>query len=117
MPITANGASRKTYAFEKHSIGVAFEDINAVYMYAREESKGGSSVYAPIYIGKSTELGKRVANHAHDGVLNCAKQNGANCFLVHHLKLAGIMTAELQLEAIEKDLLAEHKTPCNTQHN
>ena len=117
MSVAAAGISKKSYRFEKFPLETTFDDINAVYMYAREESKGGSLVCIPIYIGMSTGLGKHLANHAYDGVLDCALKNGANCFLVHQPEGLTTLTAIFTLEKIERDLLDAHETPCNTQCN
>lgn len=74
--ITAQGASNNSYRFEVYPHNTTFNDIGAVYIFAK---KNGSQ-YEPLYIGESGELGKRIANHEK---MPRALAHGCNCICVH----------------------------------
>jgi hypothetical protein len=56
-----NGESGKSYIFAMHDKTIEFRHISAVYIFA--EKSGILSRFYPLYIGESSELGTRIANH------------------------------------------------------
>lgn len=117
MPVEAMGLSGKKYVFERYDNISAINSINAyncVYIYAKEVN----NAISPVYIGITTRsFNDRYLEHNNDGINECANRNGANLILIHSRGTILGGYTEDELKNIEKDLLDNFNTPCNTQNN
>jgi len=96
------GASDKEYIYIINSIkDSALDDVPGNYIFARESEP---NKWEALYIGETESFKDLIPNH---NELTCIRRN--KCTHVHtHTNL----TNQARL-AEEKDLLANHTTPCN----
>jgi len=96
------GASDKEYIYIINPIkGSTWDDVPGNYIFARESEP---HTWEAIYIGETESFKDLIPNH---NELPCIRRN--KCTHVHtHVNL----TSHARL-AEEKDLLANHTTPCN----
>lgn len=98
------GKSGTIYPFEIYSLDTAFNNVCAVYIFGRWDIYSG--IIFPLYIGETTELAKRLANHEKR---LCAMAYGLNCFCIHRV------LESLRFQ-IETDLINGYSNcPCNKQ--
>src|SRR5204862_34065 len=92
------GASGRTYQFEVHPWGTPFNPLGAVYAVLQSRTDG------LIYIGQTGDLSERFDDH-----------HKATCFDRHGKTHIGVCTeaSEQRRLAIESDLIANYKLPCN----
>jgi hypothetical protein len=98
------GGSGSTYGYWIHPIGTSFKDEPGNYIYAKETEPRR---WRPIYIGQTSSLGDRLANHEREA---CAKRNGATH--IHAHTTSGGETRRLSEEA---DLIEEWNPVCNRE--
>lgn len=100
------GATGKVYQFNSYKWPTRFtNDIGVVYVFS-QLVKG---FHYPIYIGMTSELSRRIDEHAADN----------ECLKTHEPTHVGILakSKESDRKFIEKDLLEMYPTPCNKQNN
>ncbi len=97
------GRSGKEYAYELYTIGQAFNDVGANYIFTRETSPGS---WRAVYIGQTSMLGTRIAQH---DKLTCVRREGASHICAHR------NDDERNRLVEERDLLNNYATPCNVQ--
>src|SRR5690349_6654929 len=102
--VIARGASGKTYNYEIHPMGMAWNDIPANYMFA-SLGVGSWTVY---YIGQCDSAKNRLPCHER---IDEAKRRGATHILIH---VASPVSQVRETE--ERDLILSHNPPMNTQH-
>jgi len=95
------GQSGKQYRYWIFPIGTSFQEVGGNYIFAKQPSPGN---WAPIYIGQTKNLAKRLENHEKE---SCALRNGATHIHAHTNESEAARLAE------ESDLLARWATPCN----
>ena len=94
----------KKYPFDAFSTDTSFNDVSAVYIFTKRTVSNGKGSHSPLYIGETSELGARIANHEK---WPCVKTSGCNRICVHMVK------GTQNRRAIEKAFLNAFKTPCN----
>ena len=104
--VTCFGASGASYRFEVFTHESNFNDISAFYVFTKRTLIGSKGEHEKIYIGESSELGKRIASHEK---WSCAKKHGCNCICVH------AVAGDKRRLDIENDLRSGNGTPCNEQ--
>ena len=95
------GKSGKQYTYWTHPIGTAFQDEPGNYLYAKDTPSG----WVPVYIGETSSLRDRLANHEKEP---CAKKNGATSAHAH-TEHGGEAIRRLE----EEDLVDKWKPVCN----
>jgi predicted GIY-YIG superfamily endonuclease len=101
---TFSGSTGK-YDFEVYPWGTGFRNVGAVYIItSRVADATGKGMHTFIYIGQTGDLSERFDNH-HKA--KCFTKNGVTHVCVH------LESNEKSRLAIERDLIAGHKTPCN----
>ena len=96
------GASEKGYIYEIHPIeGTTWSDVPGNYIFAKLSKP---HTWKATYIGETESLKDRIPNH---NELPCIQRN--KCTHVH----AHVNRDSQARLAEEKDLLANHTTPCN----
>jgi hypothetical protein len=96
------GASDTKYEFTIYSMDTDWNDVPGNYIYAKRSTE--PSVWLAVYIGQTESFKERLPNH---NELPCIKRNGGTHVHAH------INRDEKARLAEEKDLLANHTTPCN----
>ena len=100
-----------TYNFEAYPLDTSFNDIGAVYIFAKYiPNQDGTGTYTPLYIGQTISLRNRILGHRHHGKWNCVENYGVNCICVHR-----DADSQSRMEK-ETDLLAVSKPPCNERY-
>jgi predicted GIY-YIG superfamily endonuclease len=101
---TFSGSTGK-YAFEVYPWGTGFKNIGAVYIItSRTVDATGKGTHTFIYIGHTGNLSERFDDH-HKA--QCFAKNGVTHICIH------LDSNEQSRLAIERDLIAGNKTPCN----
>lgn len=98
-----SGKKYKYWIYPRHQTFNTGQPGN--YIHAREVSPGR---FAPIYIGETDDLNKRLSNHEQQ---DCVDRNGAT-----HLHVHKASADEWDRRAEEKDLILQWQPVCNTQH-
>ena len=103
------GGSGEQYDYRIYPIGTTFKNLDGNYIYARinRVDASGTRWWTAVYIGQGNLSERSDPNAHHRGT--CIEQNGATHF---HCHLNANLSAR---RAEEKDLLANHNTPCNRQ--
>ena len=97
------GESGREYRYNIYSIDTTWSDVAGNYIFAKESKP---HTWEPVYIGETESFKDRLPNH---NELPCIRHNGGT-HIHAHLNPNGITRL-----AEEKDLLANHSTPCNSQ--
>lgn len=96
------GASGKEYIYEIYLIeGTTWNDVKGNYIFAKESKPQN---WEALYIGETESFKDRIPNH---NELPCIQLNKGTHV---HVRINYDSQARL---AEEKDLLANHTTPCN----
>jgi hypothetical protein len=102
-PVT--GKSGAKYTFEVYHKDSSWNEVGAVYLVTKRTIKpDGGGEHMHIYVGQTENLKERFANHQKE---ECFASHGANCVCVSQV------SSEQSRLAIEADILAEGKWPCN----
>jgi hypothetical protein len=96
------GKSGARYQYWVYPTSTEFKHEPGNYIYAKVVSGN----WVPVYIGQSSDLGSRLANHEKDVE---AKRNGATHIHAHTSASEGARLAE------ERDLIVLWKPICNDQ--
>ena len=96
---TWEGQSGNAYEFEVYAASTSFNDVSAVYIFARDNG----TTWTPLYIGETGELGTRISGHEK---WPCATQNGVTHIHVHRVAAADRMR-------VETDLIRRWDPVCN----
>ena len=99
---TWEGRSGNQYEFEVYTSDTTFNDVSAVYIFARYNTQ--ERTWTPLYIGESGELGTRIANHEK---WPCVRRHG-----VTHIHVHQVIGASNRME-IETDLINRWSPVCN----
>lgn len=101
--VDLTGVSGLKYTFDIYSLDSIFNNICAIYIFANLNIL---NQITPIYIGETTELGKRLTNHEKQF---CAIAHNVNCFCIYPVN------PMLRFQ-VETDLInAYPNCPCNKQ--
>jgi predicted GIY-YIG superfamily endonuclease len=99
------GKSGTTYNFQVYPFGQAFNAVGAVYIFTtRTVDALNKGTHTFAYIGQTGDLSERFDNH-HKAVQIKAQNPNCICILVDN--------NEESRRAIETDMIAGNKTPCN----
>ncbi len=98
--LTLKGKSGKAYDFEVYPWGQEFRPVGGLYVVLQQPADG------VIYIGQTGDLSVRFDAH-----------HKAACFSRYGARFVGARTepSEDQRLAIEADLIASYRPPCNEQ--
>lgn len=101
VTITLQGKSGNSYEFTVHSWGTEFKPIGGVYSVLKRRTDGR---YDVIYIGQTGNLAERFDDH-----------HKTWCFTNHAKSHIGVQVepSEKRRLAIEQDLIANYRPPCN----
>ena len=102
--VTFTGLSGAQYAFVAYTLDTTFNDVVAVYVFAKQVRAVASRSYHPLYTGQTEELNNRYVNHEK---WPCVNQNGVNSICVLR------EDNEDRRFAIETDLIRNQNAPCN----
>jgi hypothetical protein len=100
--IVWDGVSGREYTYSIYRIGTQFKAVPGNYIFARETSP---RVFAPIYVGETSDLSERFDNHHK---MPCIYRNGATHIHVH----TSYGGAEAR-RAEEQDIRWKWNPPCN----
>ena len=89
------------YGYFIYRIGTVFKDEPGNYIYAKETSTS----WIPVYIGQTSSLKDRLANHEKE---ECAKKNGATRLHAHTQSRGEVIRL-----AEESDLVRKWDPVCN----
>ena len=99
------GASGRKCAFLVYPWGTEFKAVGSVYAVTRATpNQTGGETHSIIYVGQTADLSERFDAH-HKAA--CFSKHSANRICVH---VEGVEQTRL---AIEADLIASYKPPCN----
>jgi hypothetical protein len=99
-----SGKSGNKYNFDVYPFGQAFNAVGAIYIFTTRTVANGAGSHRFAYIGQTGDLSERFDDH------HKAKDIRAqypNCICIH------VENDEDLRCAIESDLIACNKTPCN----
>lgn len=96
------GASGTKYLYDIYPIGTDWDDTPGNYVFAKRSTEPAK--WDGIYIGETESFKDRLPHH---NELPCINRNGATHI---HIRTNNSETTRL---AEERDLLANHTTPCN----
>lgn len=110
-----SGKTGATYCFHVHEIGTEFIDSPGVYIFCAIPTFAGlidalGSIYKPIYIGETEDLGRRLYTRLHHHHhFKDALEHGAT-----HIAVMPAMTPD-ERTRVERDLIAAYQPPCNRE--
>ena len=103
--LTLSGKSGKNYSFDVYVLDSDFPHVAGVYAVTlREQKDEDTGTHDVKYYGQAEHIDDRFDTH---DKADCFKRERANCVCVHQ------ESSEARRLAIEADLLAKEKPPCN----
>jgi hypothetical protein len=99
------GASGRSYTFYVYDAGTEFNPASGVYVVTcAKPNQNGGHTHTILYVGQTGDLSERFDQH--HKAASC-RQNGAN-------RVCAMIERDEQTRlAIERDLVAAYKPPCN----
>lgn len=106
--VTWRGISRRTYQFELHAAGTAFNSVPGLYVMTKEVLPGQ---WFPIYVGEADDMDVRVGT----GLRNHEKWSRANAMGATHICGVVVRGGKAVRCAVEADLRQFYNPPLNEQ--
>lgn len=104
-----DGASGVSYIFDVFTCDHTFDDVRAVYIFAKKPIPYNELYYEPLYIDWTDALGSTVKNHTK---WPCINKHGCTHICVFSVSDIDEEWDEWKKEAVA-DLIQQHNPPCN----